>query len=199
MVEIVSTPPPLAGAGAHRVRLHDGVLIEVRPIQPDDGERVRRMHARLSPPTIMLRYFHAVPYLPDTAITAFTHVNYFDQMALVVTMPAPGLISVAAHEIVGMATYERSSADAAEVAFLVEDAWQGRGIASILLYDLAAHARAIGLRHFHAITLARNTRMLDLLTQCGFPCTLRGGGGDEVAAWLDITALPQCRFARFVR
>lgn len=200
MVEIASTPPPRADALAHHVRLRDGVLIQVRPIRRDDGERVRRMHARLSHATIMSRYFHAVPFLSDAMIVAATHVDYLDRMALVAAMgtssaPNP---SAPTAEIVSIVNYERISADAAEIAFLVEDAWQGRGIASILFYDLAAYACTSGFRRLLAVTLSRNTRMLDLLSQCGFPCTLRGGGDEEVAAWLDITSSPSCQFTRLV-
>jgi GNAT superfamily N-acetyltransferase len=94
-----------------------------------------------------------------------------------------------------MVNYDRISADAAEAAFVVADAWQGRGVASVLLYDLAAYARERGFRHFLAITLRRNLRMLNLLRRCGFPCAVHDGGDEEIEVWLDITAAPLCRLA----
>jgi hypothetical protein len=48
-------------ASAHRVRLRDGTVVDVHPICPEDGERLQRFHARLSPTSIHMRYFHAVP------------------------------------------------------------------------------------------------------------------------------------------
>lgn len=218
MVNPVPIPLPsaeplvsLASLG-HRVWLCDATVIDVRPIQPDDGDRLRRFHARLSPASIRMRYFHLVPVLPDAIVAGFTHVDYLDRMALVATvggnaLDAPDAMNTrdsapddtAAQEIVSMVNYERVSADTAEIAFLVEDAWQGKGIASTLLYDLAAYAQPHGFHYFLAITLYRNVAMLNLLRRCGFPCTLRDRGDDEIHALLDITVAPICQLARVSR
>ena len=78
----------------------------------------------------------------------------------------------------------------AEVAFVVQDAWQGHGIATALLHELAAYARAHGVERFVALTMGTNARMLDVLHNCGFPCHTRYDGGD-ILATLDITAPPR--------
>jgi RimJ/RimL family protein N-acetyltransferase len=197
--ETASTLPPRVSARAHRVLLRDGAAIDVRPIQPDDGERLRCLHARLSPASIRMRYFHVVPSLSDALVATITHVDYVDRMALVATVGADNATALRKQEIVGMVNYDRISADAAEVAFVVEDAWQGRGVASTLLYDLAAYARECGFRRFLAITLRHNIRMLNVLRQCGFPCTLHDRGDEEVDAWVDIAATPMCRLGPFTR
>lgn len=193
-----------AAALAHPVQLRDGTLIGVRPIRLDDGERLQRFHARLSPESVCLRYFHVMPFLSDALVANFTRIDYVDRMALVATvgndnpedMAAPDAVTrELTREIVSMANYDRISANCVEVAFVVEDAWQGKGIASTLLYDLAAYARACGFRAFLANMLGRNTRMLDLLKQCGYPCTLHDRGDDEVNVLLDITVAPRCQFA----
>lgn len=205
------SPVPLASLG-HRVLLRDATAIDVRPIHPDDGDRLRRFHARLSPASIRMRYFHLVPVLPDAIVAGLTHVDYLDRMALVATvggnaLDTPGAMcpgdnahdDTAAQEIVSLVNYDRVSADTAEIAFVVEDAWQGKGIASTLLYDIAAYAHARGFHYFLAITLYRNVPMLTLLRQCGFPCTLRDRGDDEIHVLLDITMAPICRLARVPR
>lgn len=192
-------PSLSVGAWTHGVLLRDGAAIDVRPIQPDDGDRLRRLHARLSPTSIRMRYFHFLPSLSDAMVAIVTHVDYVDRMALVATVGADNAIALRKQEIVGMVTYDRICADAAEIAFVVEDAWQGRGVASTLLYDVAAYARECGYRRFLAITLRRNIRMLNVLRHCGFPCTLHNWGDDEVDVWVDIAAAPVCWLAPFTR
>jgi GNAT superfamily N-acetyltransferase len=196
---IASTPSPSVGAWAQRVLLRDGAAIDLRPIQPDDGDRLQRFHARLSPTSIRMRYFHVMPSLSDALVATVTHVDYVDRMALVATVSADNAPALRQQEIVGMVNYDRICADAAEVAFVVEDAWQGRGVASTLLYDVAAYARQWGFRRFLAITLRRNIRMLNVLRQCGFPCTLRDRGDDEVDVWVDITEAPMCWLVSLTR
>lgn len=200
MVPTTSVPPVSASALAHRVRLSDGTEIDVRPIRPDDDERLRRFHARLSSTNILLRYFHVMPLLSDALVASFTHVDYVDRMALVATIDADDAAAVAQQELVGLVNYARISADTAEVAFIVADAWQGKGVATMLLYDLASYAHACGFRYLLAITLRRNLRMLNLLRRCGFPCTLHvRAEDDEIDAWLDIAAAPMCRLAPLTR
>ena len=201
MVPTTALPPSGALALAHRVRLCDGAAIDVRPIRPDDGERLRRFHARLSPTSVLLRYFHVMPALSDDLVASFTHVDYVDQMGLVATAGTDGATDAVRQDIVGLVSYARISADTAEVAFVVADAWQGRGIASTLLFDLAAYAHTVGFHYLLAITLRRNLRMLNLLRECGYPCTLhqRKEDEDEIDACLDISAAPMCQIARLTR
>ncbi len=188
--EIASHPSLPSGAGAfsaHRVQLRDGAALVMRPIQTNDSERLQRFHARLSPTSIRLRYFHLVPFLTEEMIASFTRVDWINQMALVATVAGADAAVTPEQEIIGMANCNRISTDAAEVAFLVEDAWQGRGVASALLDDVAACARARGFRRLLAITLQGNVRMLTVLRRCGFPCALQERGDEEVDVWLDLT------------
>jgi GNAT superfamily N-acetyltransferase len=93
-----------------------------------------------------------------------------------------------AEEIVAVVRYDRlAGAREAEVAFVVQDAWQGHGLATALLHELAAYARAHGVERFVALTMGTNVRMLEVLHNCGFPCHTRYDGGD-ILATLDITA-----------
>jgi GNAT superfamily N-acetyltransferase len=86
-------------------------------------------------------------------------VDYRSRLALVVERgprEAPELIAVARYE-------PTARPDTAEVAFVVLDGWQGKGIGTTLLGDLLAAAEARGIRRFSAWVLADNARMLDLL------------------------------------
>ena len=188
--ETASSPSLPSGASAfpaHRVQLRDGAALVIRPIRADDGERLQHFHKRLSLTSIRLRYFHLVPFLTEEMVASFTRVDWINQLALVATVAGDDAAATPGQKIIGMANCNRMSPDAAEVAFLVEDAWQGRGIASALLDDVVTCARAHGFRHLLAITLQSNVRMLTVLSRCGFPCAVQRRRDEEVDVWLDIT------------
>ncbi len=165
--------------------LRDGSWVKVRAIQPDDEERLRAFHARLSPDTVIFRFFRVLPALSEEDAYRFTHLDYAQRMALVATTPT-GRDS-GDEAIRAVVRYERTEPGVAEVAFVVEDAWQGKGIATALLRRLAAYARAHSLTTFVAITMSGNTRMLDVFRHAGFPNTVRHDGG-EISVTLDITS-----------
>src|SRR5690348_9731792 len=89
-------------------------------------------------------------------------------------------------EIIAIVRYDRTGPDEAEVAFVVQDRWQGHGIATALLYRLAAYGRRRGITTFVALTMGSNQPMLDVLRYCGFPRTSRYRDG-EVEVRLDIS------------
>ena len=135
--------------------------MHVRPIGPDDGEALRAFHARLSPESIVLRFFGPHPRLSDAEVERFTHVDGVDRVALVAER---------ASQIVAVARYDRTpGSDEAEVAFVVDDAYQGRGLGTLLLQRLADAARAQGIRRLVADTLSENFRMLNVFRDGGSP------------------------------
>jgi acyl-CoA synthetase (NDP forming)/RimJ/RimL family protein N-acetyltransferase len=138
----------------------DGGTVHVRPIRPDDAERIDALHRRLSTETIYLRFFAPLPRLSPTMLERLVHVDYADRFALVAEL---------GDELVAVARYDRlPGSDEAEVAFLVEDAHQGRGLGSLLLEHLAAAATASGIRRFVAETLPENQRMLQVFRDAGY-------------------------------
>jgi RimJ/RimL family protein N-acetyltransferase len=184
--ETTYTPSAALAAQLERLEtdltLWTGVRIHSRPIRPSDTKRLQDFHSRLSMDSIVLRFFRYVPTLSDADARRFTHVDYDNRMALIASE------SVDADErILGVVRYDRISPDTAEVAFVVADQWQRRGIATALLLRLAAYARAHGITHFLAITLATNEKMLGTLRHAGYPYTSRFVGG-EYEVTLDISA-----------
>lgn len=142
------------------VLLADGGTMAVRPIRPDDAERIVRFHERQSPESIYFRFFSPRPRLSERDLERFTHVDYVDRMAFV------GLIG---DELVGVARYDRHRARSdAEVAFFIDDEHHGRGMATVLLEYLAAAAREAGISGFTATVLPQNRKMLGVFTQAGF-------------------------------
>jgi acyl-CoA synthetase (NDP forming)/GNAT superfamily N-acetyltransferase len=142
----------------------DGGTVHVRPIRPSDGPRITDLHSRLSAETIYFRFFSPMRTLSSKLLERFINVDYVDRLALVALL---------GDDIVAVGRYERlpSSAeggDEAEVAFLVDDAHQGRGLGTTLLEHLAVAARQAGITRFVADTLADNRRMLRMFHEAGF-------------------------------
>ncbi len=143
------------------VLLADGTTVHLRPIEPEDADAVVALHSRFSERTRYLRYFSPYPRIPERDLHRFTHVDHHDREAIVVAV-GDQLIAIGRYDRLGP-----GSADA-EVAFVVEDAHQGRGIGSILLEHLAASAREDGLRRFVAEVLPANGAMLRVFADAGF-------------------------------
>jgi RimJ/RimL family protein N-acetyltransferase len=172
------------------VPLRDGTVVRVRPIRPDDTQRLQSFHARLSPETIEYRYFGPVPVLTTERAEWLTHVDYEQRMALVATV---GTVPDD-EQIIAVVRYEGVDQTTAEVAFLVEDAWQGHGIATQLLYRLALYARHHGFTMLVAEIMGSNYRMREVISHAGFPITTRYDSGC-VEMRMDITATPTAPFA----
>lgn len=140
--------------------LADGGTVHIRPIRPDDAGAIEALHGRLSAQTVYLRFFTPLPTLAPSLLRRFVEVDYEDRMALVAEL---------GDEIIGVARYDRlPDTDEAEVAFVVEDAHQGRGVGILLLEHLAGAGRENGIARFVADTLAGNDRMLRVFRDAGF-------------------------------
>lgn len=142
------------------VALADGGTVHVRPIRPDDAERLAVFHQRQSAESIYYRFFSPRPQLSQHELERFTNVDYVDRMAFVALL---------GEELIGMATYDRwRNRDLAEVSFIVDDDHQGRGLATVLLEYLIVAAREVGLRALTASVLPDNRKMLRVFHSVGF-------------------------------
>lgn len=143
------------------VLLSDGTTVQLRPIRPDDAAAIVAMHSRFSERTRYLRYFSPYPRIPERDLQRFVNVDHRDREAFVV---------LAGDLIVAVGRYERlgPGSPEAEVAFVVEDAYQGRGIGSVLLEHLADAARRYGIVHFVAEVLPANGAMLRVFADFGY-------------------------------
>ncbi len=152
-----------------RTTLPDGSVVTLVPMGPADAQRLVRFHSGLSPETVYRRFFSFHPELSPTELYRFTHVDHRDREAIVASDGS---------EIVGVARFDREDdPTAAEVAFVVADPWQGRGLGSVLFQRLADRARAAGVQRFVADTLPDNLRMLAVFHHAGLPCTSRSSDG----------------------
>ncbi len=171
------------GRWAVDVVLSDGGTVHVRPIRPDDGERLRAFHAGLSADAIYYRFFTPMPELSDKLLERLVNVDYRRRLALVAEV---------AGAFVAVARYEGLEEGSAEVAFVVDDRHQRRGLGSLLLEHLAVIARTNGFHTFVAQTLPDNTGMLRVFRSAGYEVARRFDDGVvEVRFAIEPTALSQ--------
>ncbi len=141
------------------VLLTDGGVARLRPIRPSDAQLLVEMYDRVSPESKYLRFFAPYPRLSARDVARFTQVDYIDRVALIITL---------GEQMIGVGRYDRIEDDEAEVAFLVEDAHQGRGIAQLLLEHLAEAARERGITKFTAEVLPQNRAMAQVFADAGY-------------------------------
>ncbi len=175
-------PAPTAPTGPvgrdFDVLLADGTTAHVRDIRPEDAEALIAFHGGLSPETVVFRFFGPHPVLSEREVKRFTNVDGADRVALVAER---------ADRMIAVARYDRAPGrDEAEVAFVVADAFQGRGIGTTLLEHLVVTARQHGIKRFVAETLLDNHRMIQVLRDAGFTRHSQGSRG-VVRVVLDIS------------
>jgi acyl-CoA synthetase (NDP forming)/RimJ/RimL family protein N-acetyltransferase len=159
MMDAASRPDGYPAEWEADVVLKDGSVAHVRPIVPDDGDGLRRFHAGQSAESIYLRFFAPLKTLSDKDVARFTQVDYDSRVALVATVRG---------EIIGIARFDRLDTTTAEVAFNISDAFQGRGVGSVLLEHLAAVAQERGVGKFVADVLPQNRKMIQVFNDAGY-------------------------------
>ncbi|WP_405793916.1 GNAT family N-acetyltransferase [Streptomyces sp. NBC_01506] len=165
------TPPSQHAYPAHweaDVVLRDGGTARVRPITTADAERLVSFYEQVSDESKYYRFFAPYPRLSDKDVYRFTHHDYVDRVGLAVTVGGEFVATVRYDRIDARGMPAPAPADEAEVAFLVQDAHQGRGIASALLEHIAAVARERGIRRFAAEVLPANNKMIKVFRDAGF-------------------------------
>jgi acyl-CoA synthetase (NDP forming)/RimJ/RimL family protein N-acetyltransferase len=141
------------------VVLRDGGIAHVRPITPDDAQRLVSFYEQVSDESKYYRFFAPYPRLSDRDVHRFTHHDYDDRVGLAATVGG---------EFIATVRYDRTEDAQAEVAFLVQDAHQGRGVASALMEHITAVARERGIRRFVAEVLPANRKMIKVFTDFGY-------------------------------
>jgi CRP-like cAMP-binding protein len=143
------------------VHLHDGTELCLRPVLPGDNERATNGPVEFSSETLYRR-FQTTRVPTKSLMTYLFEVNYVDHFVWVMTDGPDG-------PVVADARFVRDEADptVAEVAFIVADAYQGRGIGTFLMGALAVAAGYDGVQRFTARVLAENYPMRAILDQMG--------------------------------
>lgn len=169
-------------------RSRDGTYVHVRAIRPDDRERLHANFRRLSAETVRSRFLGAKRDLTDAELDRYTRIDPTRHVGLVATVWDEG-----EERIVGVGRYFVDEGDGptrAEVAFTVDDAYQDRGIGTLLFDHLVEVADRLEVDEVYADAFADNERMLGIFERSGFPMARSRAGGGVVRIRLDLSGAP---------
>jgi RimJ/RimL family protein N-acetyltransferase len=156
--------------------LKDGTRVAIRAVRPEDRKRFLEAFRLLEKDSLYTRFFSPRDDLTDAELDRAVNVDFVREVALVVTTEtAQGETIIAAGRYI--ASEAPNTERSAELAFMVEEDYHGRGIASRLLGHLAALALGQNLRHFEADVLSQNSAMIAVFKRSGFPMRQRRDGG----------------------
>jgi acyl-CoA hydrolase/GNAT superfamily N-acetyltransferase len=161
--KIVVSPPEIRS----RFLLDDGTEINVRPIRPTDMPLTKDLFYALSQETIYYRFMSRAKHITHKEIRDFVFIDHRHDTAIVATLPA-------AHgeDIIAIGRYYLDpTTNRAEVAFVVHDKWQNRGIGTFLMRYLVSIAKRHGIGGFTAEVLRDNRAMQTVLNKCGCKVT----------------------------
>jgi len=163
--KLVVAPPELRTSQV----LADGTQVSYRPIHPTDEPRIVDLFHALSAEAMYNRFMQAVKSIPRRQIQKFTYIDHRSEVAIVGTVP-----EAHGEDIIALGAYYLDPrTNLAEVAFVVRDIWQHRGIGTFLNRYLASIARRHGIRGFTAEVLRRNRGMQAVFQNCGLKVNSR--------------------------
>lgn len=152
--------------------LRNGRRAEIRALKPADRAGLLKVVAQMSEEARYRRFFAPKRSFSEKEIEFYLNVDFVRHVALVAVVD-----EAAGPVIAGGGRYIVSEPGRAEVAFSVDDAHQGQGIASALMRHLIAIAQAVGLTEFYAEVLPENAPMLAVLARSGLPTHPKREGG----------------------
>ena len=157
--------------------LNDGTLINFRPIHPTDSPRMRELFHRLSQATIYYRFMSHQQFVPRRQIQDFVYIDHRNDVAIVGTLP-----EAYGDDIIAIGSYYLDpKTNLAEVAFVVHDEWQNRGIGAFLFLHLIRIARRNGIRGFTAEVLVENKAMQAVINKSN--CKIKTRFADNVYSY----------------
>jgi len=171
-VRLITPPLPTSDDGAWRAVLRDGSVATLKVATPADSEAVRRFFHELSPESRLRRFFGVADPTDEFIARWCNSSKPSEAMTLLAMRRVDGELRP-----IAVGSYIGAGNASAEVAFAVDDRFQGKGLGTILLERLAASAAANGLRRFEATTLPDNTAMLEVFRDSGFEIRSKSGSG----------------------
>lgn len=157
----------------HSHTFKDGLVVRFRAIRPSDVDQMRRLFYRFSDQAVYYRYFSPIKTMPHAKMQEYVNVDYRNTMSMVGLVGEPG-----AGTIIAEARYIRTpEGNWADVAFVVDEAYQGKGIATYMFLFLIKVAKENGIRGFKADVLASNKAMLKVFEKSPYPIKARLDSG----------------------
>ena len=165
--------------------LKNGRAITIRAIRPEDKTKLASAFKNLDRESVYTRFFRYVRELTDQDLKRATEIDFDREVALVVTTHSGDEETIigAGRYVVGEAA---DAGRSAELAFMVEEDYQGLGIASRLLKHLVQIGRQQNVSRFEAIVLSGNQAMLRVFAGSGLPLQQQREGSEvQVTLFLD--------------
>jgi acetyltransferase len=151
------------------LQLPDGTSLQLRPIRSEDVHLEEDFVSKQSLESRIFRFMHVLTRLTPEMLVQFTQLDYDRELALLVVRG-----DGAEEELLGIARYIADpDQQGCEFAVAVADAWQKRGVGTLLMGALIAAAREKHLRVMHGDVLADNRKMLDWMARLGFSASTR--------------------------
>jgi acyl-CoA hydrolase/RimJ/RimL family protein N-acetyltransferase len=147
-----------------RKTLKEGLEVKIRPIKLSDEDMMRRLFYNFSDESKYFRYFAAKPVMPHKEMQSYVSIDYTNTLAIVAVVEKGRNERIIAE---ARYAYDKDT-DAYEVAFIVDEEFQGRGVASFLFKYLVKIARDRGITRFIAYILPRNESMLRVFEKVAF-------------------------------
>lgn len=146
------------------LRTRQGEALNLRFVEPRDTDEFQHYFRSLSTRSRYNRFFGAIRELPKGLLSEFLDVGARDRFTVVATMMVDGF-----ETIVAEARYAfHAETSTLEFGLSVDDRWQGHGIATALMKNLACRAAALGAEHMFGETLRSNEAMISLARKSGF-------------------------------
>jgi GNAT superfamily N-acetyltransferase len=145
-------------------RLPRGESVMVRPISPQDADRLQAYVRNLSGPARRNRFLGAISELTPTELDRLTHMDRSDELALIAFARVGREVTMIAEAIQVIAPQTQRS----EIALSVTDAWQRKGLGTLLLQNVECRASVLGARYLTGEVLRTNDAMKGLARKAGF-------------------------------
>ena len=149
------------------IHLADGTRVVIRPVLPQDAAPTQALVGSLSDQSRYQRFLAPIRELPAAWLERFTQVDYRLHMALMAETVVDGEVTIIA-EVRYVSAENTHAPGTPELALLVADAWQRRGLGQHMLTALIDHARRLSLPALKAEVLSTNTAMLKVFRRAGF-------------------------------
>ncbi len=151
---------------AARHTFKNGLEVRFRAIKPSDEEGMRRLFYRFSDEAVYYRYFSSIKTMPHTKMQKYVNVDYSKVMSIVGLVGEPGQ-----GQIIAEARFVKNKANPpyADVAFVVDEAYQGYGVATYMYLMLIRLAKEKGIHGFTADVLSSNASMMKVFEKGGYP------------------------------
>ncbi|MFP4475220.1 MAG: GNAT family N-acetyltransferase [Desulfatibacillaceae bacterium] len=151
----------------------DGVTVRFRPIRPSDEDGMRQLFYRFSSEAVYYRYFSPIKTMPHSKMQEYVNVDYRKTMSIVGVVGESGQ-----GKIVAEGRFVRLPDEPwADVAFVVDESYQGKGIATHLFFTLIKIARDRGIKGFTADVLSSNKSMMKVFEKAPYPVEAKLEGG----------------------